>query len=360
VTLIPTFACDGGFVIHADSEENCGTFRRAVQKITPRDMGQLRVVIAGSGIGDLIDSFTAKLKERLDRDNASDVNEVKRLIDRRLPNFLNIQVANFPCADDAKLHKFIVGAYAKTGKFAVWASHNDVLIPVTSYEMAGVEDKVYDHVMRRFYRPNMTFSQAILAGLYVLTVAESTSPYVRGPYQVAVISRHGIEMEKEENVRAMTERLSAYEQQINDLFIACANTRITVPEFEDLVDAFKITASTLHRDHIDQQATRTSLKEILEAGPLSQIRGHIVVGTQSYRVEHDRREIQKAKETLNKLRLMGNAGPITVTVHCRCGTDFKVDLPDFAATATVTAPCTKCGKENNMRPVDLVNIELKQ
>src|SRR5271170_5809125 len=81
VTLIPAWACNGGFVIHADSGENCGDFRRTVQKIVPKDMGQLRVVVAGAGIGDLIEGFIDCLKERLDHDDAADILDVKRVME---------------------------------------------------------------------------------------------------------------------------------------------------------------------------------------------------------------------------------------------------------------------------------------
>ncbi len=298
MTLIPAFACNGGFVIHADSEENCGAIRRTVQKIIPKDMGQLQVIVAGAGIGDLIEGFIDRLKERLDRDNASDIQNVKRVMEGRLPNFYANEVANYPCDDSDKLHKFIVGAYSPANKqFAVWASAHTRLIPVTSYELAGVEDNLYDYLAQRLYKPSMTFPQAILAGLYLLTVAEATSTYVRSPFRVAVISERGIEMEKEENVRAITERLVTYERQINALFLACANTGIAVPDFEDLIDDFKRTASALHRDHIDQQISRTSFEELLSGSPLVSIPGVVTFGPHGYQAEHDRQRLTEARRT---------------------------------------------------------------
>lgn len=356
MTLIPTFACDGGFVIHADSEENCGAFRRAVQKIVPQEMGQLRVIVAGSGIGDLIDGFTAKLKERLDSDNASDIADVKRLIERRLPNFLNNEVANYPCADEEKLHKFIVAAHSSVDKkFAVWSTHGNTLIPVTSYELAGVEDKLYDYVARQFYRPNMTFSQAILAGLYVLTVAESTSSYVRAPFQTAVVWAGGIEMEKSENTKAIVERLKQYESKVNDLFLACADIELGVPEFEDRVDDFKKTASQLHQQHIDQQTANTSLEDVLRIvlsdAPLRNLprRGLFVVRADGYSVEHVREKIREAMLEFRNVRLVHDALKsrkyLPQVVACSsCGKNFFAQVEDTgAAHYEQETPCFHCG-----------------
>jgi hypothetical protein len=356
MTLIPAFACNGGFVLHADSEENCGAFRRSVQKIVPQDMGQLRVIVAGSGIGDLIEGFTAKLKERLDADNASDINDVKQLMERRLPHFFNLEVANYPCADEEKLHKFIVAAHSTVDrKFQVWASRNTVLIPVTSYEIAGVEDKLYDYVARQFYRPNMKFSQAILAGLYVLTVAESTSSYVRSPFQTAVIWAGGIETEKDENTKAIVERLKQYENKINDLFLACADIEVGVPEFEDQVDDFKKTASRLHQDHIDQQTARISLEDMLRNvlgdAPLRNLprRGLFVVRADGYSVEHVREKIREATENFRNVRLMHQAMAskkyLPKIVDCsKCGKKFFAQIEDTGkAYYEQEMPCFHCG-----------------
>lgn len=367
MTLIPAWACNGGFVIHADSEENCGDFRRSVQKIVPKDMGQLRVVIAGAGIGDLIEGFIDRLKERLDQDHTADIRDVKRIMEQRLPDFYSNDVANYPCTDAEKLHKFIVGAYSPASKaFAVWASSHTRLIPVTSYELAGVEDKIYDYLAQRLYRPDMTFSQAILAGLYLLTVAEATSSYVGGPYRVAVVSARGIEMEDEPRVRAITDRIIAYERQVNALFLACADTSIAVPDFEDLVDDFKRTASALHRDHIDQQVARTSFEEMISDSPLKAVPGVIGFGLHGVQAEHDRQKLAEARRTFRQVREwheaaqnnpnLVNAGDVRV-IGCttpQCGRVFFGKLTRAeGADPILEGTCPKCGNEYRLQSSDL-------
>jgi len=371
VTLIPAWACNGGFVIHADSEENCGDFRRSVQKIVPQPMGRLQVIVAGSGIGPLIEGFATRLKERLDRDNASDIQDLKRLMEHRLPLFYRNEVANYPCPDENKLHKFIVGAWSSVTKdFAVWAAPYDMLIPVTSYELAGVEYELYNYLAQRLYYPDMAFSQAILAGLYLLTVAEATSSFVRAPYRVAVISERGIEMEKDPNVRAITERLVAYERRVNALFLACADTSIAVPDFEDLIDDFKTTASALHRDHIDQQASRTSFEELIHGGPLRSVPGMVGFGPRGYQVEHDRKRLTEARQNFRRFRERAraweesagtnpnivNAGDVRV-IGCatpQCGRVFFGKLTRVEGSDPVLeGTCPKCGKEYRLQFADL-------
>src|SRR5258705_3355145 len=235
MTLISAFRCKNNRVVmHADSEENRGTFRKSVQKIVPQKMGSLDVIVAGSGIGELIDSFVDRLKERLDKDNASDVNEVKTLIEKRLPSFFKNEVANYPVPDDDKLHKFIIAAYSNDSKqFEVWASRHTRLIPVTSYELAGVEDAVYEHVAKKLYRPDMEVAQAILAGCHLFAIAESTSSIIRSPISIAVIYEYGMWMESDgSRVNAIQRRLGEYEGELNELFLACADVGISLPDLE--------------------------------------------------------------------------------------------------------------------------------
>src|SRR5438874_7631882 len=253
MTLISAFRTGCSAVLHADSEENFGAFRRSVQKIVPKRMGNLDVIIAGSGIGHLIEGFTAKAKEHLDRIQASTIEDVKQVVEQRLPSFY-IQVAAHPAPDDIRQqeHKFIIAAYSKSdNNFEVWANRSTALIAVTSYELAGVEDVLYDHIAQRMFLPSMTFQQAVLAGLYLFTIAESTSTYIRGPIQVAAISENGISMEKPEYVQLMQNHLRAYERDMNRVLLACADTSIAVHDLQNILSEFSADAAAMHRDHID-------------------------------------------------------------------------------------------------------------
>jgi len=314
MTLIPAFACKGGFAICADSEENCGAFRKSVQKIIPMKMGRLDVIIAGAGIGDLIDSFTARLKERLDRNEISDIREFKRIMEQRLVNFYSTDVEHYPRSnpedESEKRHKFIVAAYSPdTHEFAVWSTRFTTLIPVSSYELAGVEDPLYDHFALTLYRPDMTFPQAMLAGLYLLTIAAATSVYVRAPYRLAVVSAAGIELEKESNVTALTERLAAYRKHVDELFLNCADVNICLPDFEDRVEEFKRTALALHREHIDQRAAETSIADLLtfDANPLRPIGQFTFYANGGLKAIHDRETVKELRENMEEFRRLHDA-----------------------------------------------------
>ena len=291
-------------MLHADSEENFGSFRRAVQKIVPQRMGNLDVIVAGSGIGQLIEGFTAKLKERLDSDQSTAIEDVKHLMERRLPAFYR-QVADHPAPDEIKQHehKFIVAAYSKSDKkYEIWASRSTALVPVTSYELAGVEDVLYDHIAQRMFTPKMTFHQAVLAGLYLFTIAESTSTYIRTPIHVAAVSEAGISMDKQEYIQVMLDHLRCYERDINRVFLACADTSIPVHKLQDILSDFSANAAQMHRDHIDGMMNTLDWKDVMNGGPIIKHPIGVPIGIGSgmrMTVQHD---AEKAKQEMQRIK----------------------------------------------------------
>jgi hypothetical protein len=75
VTLIAAWRCHPeGIALHADSQEivpiwngaDWVEYRKTVQKITPQKMGAFQVIVAGSGNASLIESFTIRLRRKLD------------------------------------------------------------------------------------------------------------------------------------------------------------------------------------------------------------------------------------------------------------------------------------------------------
>jgi len=317
-------------------------------------MGNLDVIVAGSGIGQLIDGFVDRLKEKLNQDQASDIYDVKRVIERRLPHFLNNEVANYPISDDAKLHKFIVAAYSpSTRQFEVWASRHTRLVAISTYELAGVEDVLYDHIAKRFLESSATlsFSQAVLIGLYLLTIAEATSSSIRSPFQVAAIWSGGIELEKSENIEAITQRLAVFEKDITKIFLSCADTTVPVPDLEDYIDQFKNNASALHRVYIDQQTPRACWREEFRGHPLKKLPSDplsvttdVQTGETQWVVEHDRAKLVERREHLKVFKEIAAGRILEKDVACTCGHIFHVTMDHSGLSIHhLSISCPHCG-----------------
>ena len=227
VTLIAGWRCQKAVVIHADTQETIGDYRATVQKIVPEVMGNFQIIVAGSGPGELIDSFIVRLRRKMDGNASDDIQELVRTIEAELEMFNDVDVRLSPIPAEEKRLKFIFAACCPaSGTYDAWVTSGIRLERIADFKLAGWEEPLYENIGRRLYASDMTLAQAVLAGTYLFTIAEGTSNYIRGPFSVAVVTSKGISMEKEEYIRDMQDRLKVYETQINRIFLACSDTSV--------------------------------------------------------------------------------------------------------------------------------------
>ena len=190
VTLIAAWRCAGGIVIHADAQETVGHYRRAVQKLTPESMGNFLVTVAGSGDSPLVESLIIRLRRRVQASIATDLDGFVQEVEDEVASFYNVDVACYP--GENKEVKFVLGAVSDRGEYDLWVSEHIRLRKASKYELVGWDEPLYHNLASRLYRPDLPMSQAILAGLYLMNVAEQTSNYVKGPITAIILGPTGI------------------------------------------------------------------------------------------------------------------------------------------------------------------------
>lgn len=316
MTLIAAVPCQEGFVIAADSQETItqwdGTewteYRRTVQKIEPREMGNFSVVVAGAGNADLIESFIPQLAKKLEREPGDTLEDFIRATEELLASFYEKDVSLCP---DKSLGMFVAAVPKKKVECGVWVQQNIRLVPVRKQELIGWEHALYANVSDRLCAITMTMPQAVLAAIYILTVAEQTSNYVRGPMSVAVVRDNGIWMEEADYVGTMTERLKLYDQQLNRIFLACADTSIHAYNLKKLLDEFSFSVLELHRHQIDENAQEMIYSPQTIDHPYPKIPpGSVVgIGLQGAVFEHDPEVLEKKLKRLAHIRTIVEAAP---------------------------------------------------
>jgi hypothetical protein len=265
MTLIATFPARDGFVVCADTQETCPSFdlqgntyelRKAVQKIKPERVGNYDIAIAGSGHAGLIDSFIVRAHRAVSSDQSAPSSIALRdVLESQLAVFYQNDVAICPDTDKG-FKLFILFFCFDTKEYGVWESEQSVLRDVSGPELIGWEHQLYSGAAKKLFHPDMTIAQAVLAGLSILAIGEETINYIRGPFHVAVIRENGIWMEPPGYIAVMSERLRSYEEHINRLFLACADTEISPQQFEEVIDAFAEQATLLHKQHLDAAVQR--------------------------------------------------------------------------------------------------------
>lgn len=252
MTLIAAWRCADAIVMHADSQETVGHYRRTVQKIRPQKLAGFEFSIGGSGHAELIESFLVLFERRLLAGKGSRIQDFVDVFEATLDHFYKTDFVTCPDPLDEKRIQLLAGVSCpQGGEFDLFVTENVRLRSVADFELIGWEEPVYGSFARRFHAKNLTRAQAILAGLYVFAVGEESSNYIRSPISVAVIDSSGIRMESDGYVKDLSRDLTEYDQRLNDLLLACADR--TIP-FQRLRTQFRLVtewAVAIHRKHSD-------------------------------------------------------------------------------------------------------------
>ena len=352
MTLIAAWRCANGIVIHADSQETVpvpvGTewvdYRKAVQKIRPKRMGPFNVVAGGSGNGRLIESFIIRLERTLSAaSDAANLADFVTLFESELARFYELDIA---LAEDKSM-TFVVGAYCTlTGEYDAWVTEHLTLRRISDDgpELVGWDEALYDTVADRLYTRGMSIHQAVLSGIYLLTIAESTSNYVKGPFSVAVIRDNGIWMEPDDYIKLVQNRLEEYEQWINRVFLACADTSIFVSDLESFLSEFSRAAVDLHRQHIDGMITWERVLSTNDSYPRFPHPSIITaMGNGALRFEHDPEKLKQTMERFESIRKTIPNIPRAVTcLNCSCELEYYLAVPEEIGEPGVIR-CPTCG-----------------
>jgi hypothetical protein len=334
VTLIAAARTPEGIIIHADSQETVGDYRIEVDKIVSEQMGDFQVLIAGAGSPSaLIDSFPTRLRRRINS-RVQSLERFATVTEKVLARFYEHDVDL--CPDQDKNVSYLIAAYyPKTRQYQAWTTANVSLLPIPANTpiLMGWEHALYINIAKRFYYPATTAPQAIVAGVYLMTIAEETANCVKGPIKIAVVNNDGITLEEPGYARRLQDRLTEYESKANKVFLECADTTVSLPELEDALNQFRQTALDLHREQIDAQAVKSRFVDLLSNNPLRRLPNVPMILTDDgkWLVEHDRSSIQKARdEQKERDEWVKNSGieSLSAAIQCsKCQYKFEAKMP---------------------------------
>jgi hypothetical protein len=270
MTLIAGFKCSEGYVICADSQEtvtrNGYDFRVTRQKLVPVAIGKVPMAIAGSGDGDLIEAFVAKLCQTYRDSEIVELDSAIQVFKDQLLDFAKGKRVGIRKIDDN--FRFLVGAYSeKDNACRLWKTVTGDPIEVGDYALVGAEDERYDYAARNFYRPGMPISQGVFLGLYLMWLAEQTSDYVKAPISVAILKGNGLHFEDQNKINSIDQKVRLFTSQSEAQFLACSDTGLQGEEFGKRLKEFGKTVVHFRREFIEEwvsHALDIGLDKIIE------------------------------------------------------------------------------------------------
>ena len=256
MTLIAGFKCKDGYVICADSQETIKEdgleFRVMRKKLVPVNFGEFELSMAGSGTGPVIDGFIAKLRKDGKRLASSDLEQLAEWLHGEVKLFLKEQGIRVSKSDERM--RFVIGARSKSlNKCSLWSTAAAQLIEIDEDPvLVGFKDFRYEYAVQNLYHRDITVAQGIFLGLYVLSLAEQTSNYVKRPVSVVVIRDNGIYPQAKELITELHNRVQLFASHFEKLFLSCPDTGLQRGEFAEKLNEFVKSIVHLRKEYVEE------------------------------------------------------------------------------------------------------------
>lgn len=253
MTLIAGFKCADGYVLCADSQETVkekGTEYRVIRrKLAPVQYGDFELSLAGAGDGRLIDNFVKKLRRDVRQLAVSDPDALSDWFQDEMKAYFREQGVR-PSRSGVRL---TVGAWHRAArKCALWDIEAARVGDVDDYSLIGHADHKYEYAVQQLYQSTISIAQGIFLGLYVMSLAERTSNYVKGPISVIVIRDSGIHPQPPELVKELDQRVQLFATQFDKLLLTCPDTGLQHGEFASRINEFVKTVVHLRREYVEE------------------------------------------------------------------------------------------------------------
>src|SRR6266568_5123690 len=218
LTLITCIRCPESIVLCADAQETVGNHRVAIQKIVPQTMKKFEVVVAGSGSGELVESFITLLDRHVRKRQFGTLKGFVEMAESALAEFYGHDVRLYPATGDPTV-KFLIAVVTRSREFNAWATIHVRLQPIDGIELVGWDEPLYKDIAARHYERGMPEREALALSLHLMATAKNTSNYVGGATSAAVISSAGIKIESEEKIQRWETRIAEYQRRTSKDFI---------------------------------------------------------------------------------------------------------------------------------------------
>jgi hypothetical protein len=254
VTICAGILCSDGIVLSADTQESYGSEKSYVSKLFPCNMPHARLIVAGSGIGPLIDYAKDKIFEFSASNPEITKQEFKSCLGDLMNELYENEFRRYPL-DQNKATDLLVAVQLRNEAPFMLVVDSTLVSEATS-RVIGIG--LMTPIAAQFQGMGLTCGQAMWACMYMVREAKLRYEGVGGNTQIIGIRNNEIVTERNWDMPQREQFLGRMEPIMRLLFIAM------VPASSDhLLDAILETTEELVRHSrkeltgIDQQYLRT-------------------------------------------------------------------------------------------------------
>jgi hypothetical protein len=246
VTLIVALKCAEGVIICADSQETLSVpipqgyadYRCQVDKIKIQHLNHYDLVVGGAGHGPLVEGFSDQLIDAVRSWDADlDVATIKDKIRQLLFDFHRNEVA-LSAAYDREIDFIVCLKHRAAGRDPMlWLTAGPTIRNVDSHILLGWEEPIYRHFVDRLYKgANDGPNRALLVGLYVMLLGNSTSNVIGGPTKVIRVTPNTISELTTDTIAEVERRMETFARILEDVTLWCPDASVPNYEFPGYLD----------------------------------------------------------------------------------------------------------------------------
>ncbi len=192
VTVAAGFCCYDGIVMCADSQESAGDYKFPVQKLVAKRSSFSDAIIAGSGVGPLVDMATERIHRAI-WGGCRDYETAELVIGNVLNGLYEKEFRLYPASDQDDTFIELLIAYKIADRAPIlFHSAATAIRVVQEYAIIGSGRAVQYQVQNLYERQTIhesgtTISRGILLAVQLLSVAKSVLSSVGGAGKIATL-----------------------------------------------------------------------------------------------------------------------------------------------------------------------------
>jgi hypothetical protein len=241
VTIAAGIVCSDGIVMCADSQESYGDFKWPVKKLSyPRStFGDTMLVISGAGFGPAIDTATQEIFRQLSHSMFPlDImlHKIREILREIYEKDLPLHLAAPHTDLDFRL---LMALRGEGGGIGLFVSSGPLIKRVDDFEIIGCGDVItrfFAHMSYRqtlLDRPALSMYEGTVLAAYLLHLAKSQMTTIGGKSQIITLSWEGdMQFADAWELPHWEKFFAAYQEESQELMLACANPTITEKQFE--------------------------------------------------------------------------------------------------------------------------------
>jgi hypothetical protein len=209
-----------GIVMCADSQESAGDYKFPVEKLLIEHDGWTDVIIAGSGLGPLVDMAAQAIAKAV-KGGWDDYEIIQSKIEKALIELYDGPFRIYPSSDEDRIIDLLIAIRLKDhGSSRLFRATATAVVRINTYSIIGIGRTVEYEIQNLYSRIHMHIERCALIAMYLLNVSKSILNSVGGRGEIAILNdKTGVKRAGGWEIMAVERILPVFSLHVGDLLL---------------------------------------------------------------------------------------------------------------------------------------------